>query len=430
MPELTITELPVSELVEYENNAKLHPYEQIEQIAESISEFGNNDPIAVWHNENGEAEIVEGHGRLMALRRLGIETAPVIYLDHLTDEQRRAYALVHNKLTMNSDFDFDILQKELGEIATIDMEDFGFELDEEQEGDLEQINAEEDELPEVSEMRVRSGDIWQLGEHRLVCGDATRADVITALMGGETADLLLTDPPYGVSYTGKTADALTIQNDSMDGDEFVSFIEDSLNAANESMREGAAFYIWFAAWRTLEIFQACKNANYRIRQQLYWIKSNITLGHNDYQWQTEPCVYGWKEGAHWFAPTRKEHNIVDDMAEFREMGKAELLQVIDYLLIGNEETDAIREGKPNRNGEHPTMKPVSLFARLIRNSTKPGETVLDTFAGSGTTAIACEQMGRKARMCELSEGYCNVIIERWEQFTGKKAVLLENMGAR
>lgn len=428
MPELEVVTVPTGELVMYKNNAKIHTSDDVDKIARSIEEVGYYNPILAWHNESGEPEIVAGHGRLMAAKKIGIAELPVIFLDYMTDEQRRAAILLDNQLTMNTGFDLDMLQDELNRIVEIDMSDFGFELDQETaEEELEPADVDEDELPDFADTRVSSGDIWRLGDHRLVCGDSTDQKIVAALMDGESADMLLTDPPYNVDYVGKTADALTIENDSMDAQAFVQFITDAMLSAKEVMRDGAAFYVWYATRCAAEMYEAMNLSDLEVRQEIYWIKSNITLGRQDYQWQTEPCLYGWKDGTHWFAPTRKEHNIIDDMAEIRKMDKAQLVEMLESIITKNEETDAIHEDKPMRNGEHPTMKPVALFARLIRNSTQKGETVLDTFAGSGTTAIACEQMGRRAMMVELSEGYCDVIIERWEQFTGKKAELVGNI---
>ena len=241
--------------------------------------------------------------------------------------------------------------------------------------------------------------------------------------GGGGADLLLTDPPYNVDYVGKTDDALTIENDNFESDAaFRVFIADSLLACKPHMRDGAAFYLWFATRRTRELFEACGDAGLEVKQELYWIKQHFTLGRQDYQWQTEPCLYGWKDGAaHWFAPTRCETNVIEDKADLVKMPKADLVKMLERILYGDVQTDALRENRPMRNGEHPTMKPVSLFARLIRNSTQRGEVVLDPFGGSGTTVIACEQLGRKARCIELDPHYCDVIITRWEQLTGLAA---------
>ena len=437
MPELEVVKVPTIELVEYRNNAKLHPIEQIDQIAQSIWEFGFNNPILAWHNDDGEPEIVAGHGRLMAARKLGLRELPVVFLDHMTEEQRRAYILVDNQLTMNSGFDEDALQEELSNIFDIDMGQFDFEIVEpdDEEEDLEPIEADEDELPEISPTRAKTGQIWALGDHRLVCGDSTDPKVVKALMGDDMADMLLTDPPYNVDYASKNemlslVDKMNhIQDDIVndrfeDTESYRKFVEKALESSLGFMRDGAAFYVWFAAWHTKAMFDACESVGLQVRQQLYWVKNNIVLGRQDYQWQTEPCIYGWKDGSHWFAPTRKEHNIIDDMANLRAMDKKQLIELVESIMLGNEETDVLRVDKPMVSADHPTTKPVELFARLIRNSTRKGQTVLDVFAGSGTTAMACEQMGRKARMVELSEGYCDVILERWERFTGRSAELI------
>lgn len=435
MPELEVVKVRTSDLIEYEYNAKEHPEEQVEQIAQSIREFGFNAPVLAWHNADGEAEIVAGHGRLMAARKLGMEMLPVVFLDHMSEEQRRAYILVDNQLTMNSGFDLQMLESEIARIAEIDMSAYGFEVEIPDERDLEPVEVDEDELPEVSPTRVRRGQIWQLGDHRLVCGDSADARVTEAMMDGEGADLLLTDPPYNVDYADKNEmlveyDKMSRIYDAIEGDQFENiaqyrrFIVGALEPATRVLRAGGAYYIWFAAWHTRAMFEACDELGLQVRQQLYWVKNTIVLGRQDYQWQTEPCLYGWKDGTHWFAPTRKEHNVIDDMADIRKMDKAQLVEMVESLTFGGEETDAIRDDKPMKSGDHPTMKPVTLFARLIRNSTRKDETVLDVFAGSGTTAIACEQMGRKARMVEIDEGYCDVILERWERFTGKTARLI------
>ena len=438
MPELEVVKVPTIELVEYRNNAKLHPIEQIDQIAQSIWEFGFNNPILAWHNDDGEPEIVAGHGRLMAARKLGLRELPVVFLDHMTEEQRRAYILVDNQLTMNSGFDEDTLESELARIFEIDMEQYDFTVDidgDDEEEELEPADVDEDELPEISQTRVKTGQIWALGDHRLVCGDSTDPNVVAALMGDEKADMLLTDPPYNVDYASKNemlslVDKMNRIQDDIENDQFddsgqyQKFIEDALSSSVPHLRRGAAFYVWFAAWHTRLMFDACDAVGLQVRQNLYWVKNNIVLGRQDYQWQTEPCIYGWTDGPHWFAPTRKEHNVIDDMADLRGMDKKQLIELAESLLLGNEETDVIRVDKPMVSADNPTTKPVALFARLIRNSTAKGQTVLDVFAGSGTTAMACEQMGRKARMVEISEGYCDVILERWERFTGETAELI------
>lgn len=416
---LKIDYLSVEELNEYGKNTKLHPREQIEQIKKSIEAYGFDDPIAIDEHK----VIIEGHGRLLAAKELGIETVPVIYLRHLTEEQKKAYRIAHNKINMNSGFDMQMLQDELDEILTSDisLEALGFDEDEiddilqstnevyefedfseaypQNTTDEREVTyeASEDEfehdeaVAQIKEPRTKEGDIWQLGRHRLICGDSTDEDVIKRLMNGKEADLLLTDPPYNVAYQGATSDKLTIENDDMSDADFANFLEGAFAAADANLRQGGAFYIWHADTEGLNFRKACKAVDWQVRECLVWVKNTLVLGRQDYHWKHEPCLYGWKSG--------KAHYFVNDRTQ----------------------TTVLEYDKPARNAEHPTMKPIPLFAKLIENSTKEKETVLDIFGGSGTTLIACEQLNRACRMVELSPLYCDVIVNRWEALTGKKA---------
>ena len=388
---LRIEYIPIEDIKPYENNAKLHPQEQIQQIKNSILEFGFDDPIAIWKDNI----IIEGHGRLIAAQELGYKEIPVIRLDSLTDEQRRAYTLVHNQLTMNSGFDIEMLNIELGGIDSIDMSDFGFEF-EPSFGDGSSPEVVEDdyneELPE--EPKSKLGDIYQLGRHRLMCGDSTSIENVKELTGGELVDMLLTDPPYNVAYEGKTKDKLTIKNDSMEDTAFRTFLRDAFTAANEVMKAGAVFYIWHADSEGYNFRGACHDIGWQVREVLIWNKNSMVLGWQDYQWKHEPCLYGWKEGAsHLWASDRKQTTVID----FNRPTKADI---------------------------HPTMKPIGLFDYQIQNNTKGGDAVLDLFNGSGTTIMACEQNGRRAFCMELDPRYVDAAIDRWEQFTGEKAVKL------
>lgn len=393
---LKIEYVETSKLVPYANNAKIHTGGQVDQICASIEEFRFNDPIAVWGNEDGGLEIIEGHGRLLAAKRIGMTEVPVIRLDHLTDEQRREYTHIHNQLTMNTDFDFDVLEGEIEAFPDFDWESFGFDM--ESMFDMEpEHDIEEDEVPENAESVVRNGDIWILGDHRLMCGDSTCLDDVAALSGGVLADLFLTDPPYNVAYEGATAEKLTIQNDDMEDEEFRQFLRDAYSAADAFMKPGAAFYIWHADSERYNFHGAALDIGWTVRECLIWAKNSMVLGRQDYQWRHEPCIYGWKGGA--------AHNWYGD----------------------RKQTTVLEFDRPTANREHPTMKPVALFAYLIKNSSKRGDTVLDLFGGSGTTIIACEQLERKAIVMELDEGYCDRIIKRWENLTGKKAVMERNV---
>lgn len=438
--DLKVEYIPYTDIKPYSRNAKKHPAEQIEQIANSIRLFGFNDPIAI--DEDGT--IIEGHGRLLAIKELiktgeyDEETVPVIRLDNLDEQQRKAYIIAHNKLTMNSDFDIDILNDELRSIDEIDMGDLGFEPGElsQEETDPEDDNYAE---PVPAIPRSKLGEIYRLGNHRLMVGDSTKAEDVERLMDGEKADLLLTDPPYNVNYEdkdksleysgkrSKTRVLNTIENDFVNDNEFHDFMKSALNNANEAMREGAPFYIWHSDRNGLIFRETTEEVGLEIRETIIWVKQNFSLGRQDYQWKHEPCLYGWKDGAaHYFTERRNETTVYEQNPE--EINKLSKDQMKELLLrIFNEEetpTTVLHEDKPMASDLHPTMKPIPLFGRLIRNSSKPGDIVLDLFAGSGTTAIACEELGRRAYLMEYDPRYADVIIDRWEKFTGQKAELV------
>lgn len=392
---MKIEQRKVDSLIPYVNNSRKHSEEQIAQIAASIKEFGWTNPILV----DGENGIIAGHGRLMAARKLEMDKVPVIELAHLSENQRKALIIADNKLALNAEWDDQLLSIELK-----DLSDDEFALDLLGFGE-EELNAllnptkltdgltEEDEVPEPPpEPTTKLGDVWLLGNHRLMCGDSTQIDQLEKLCNGRQVDMWLTDPPYNVAYEGKTKDALTIQNDSMSNDSFRQFLRDAYVAANVVMKAGAVFYIWHADSEGYNFRGAAFDAGWKVRQCLIWKKSTIVMGRQDYHWKHEPCLYGWKEGAgHLWAADRKQSTIL----EF---------------------------DKPSRNGEHPTMKPVSLFEYQMLNNTKGGDIVLDSFGGSGTTMIAAEKNGRVAYLMEFDPKYCDVIVKRWENFTGKKAI--------
>ena len=377
----------INDLKKYHKNAKKHPKEQVNRIANSIKEFGMCDPIGVWGKDN---LIIEGHGRLMALKKLGYTEAPIIRLDHLSEEQRKAYTLAHNK-SAESEWDFEILSDELKSIVDIDMMDFGFDLSLEDE----EYEVIEDEVPEIPvEPKAKYGDIYQLGNHRLMCGDATVLEDVRTLMNDNKADLLLTDPPYNVDYEGKTKDSLKIKNDNMGDNQFKQFLTDSFSNANDVMKEGASFYIWHADSEGYNFRSACKDVSWKVRQCLIWNKNTMVMGRQDYQWKHEPCLYGWKDGA--------SHNWYSD----------------------RKQTTVLEFNKPSKSELHPTMKPLDLFAYQMKNSTAKGDIVLDLFGGSGTTLMVSEQLDRNAYIMELDPRYVDAIINRWETMTGSKGVLL------
>lgn len=275
--------------------------------------------------------------------------------------------------------------------------------------------------------KTQKGDIWQLGDQFLMCGDSTSAEDVARLMDGTRADLSVTDPPYNVDYTGKTADKLKIGQDCMGDHAFHDFLVAAFTRMNEALKPGAANYVFFACKETRNFIDAYIQAGFLYKQLLIWVKNTIILTRSDYQWQHEPCIYGWKDGApHYFTDDRTLRTVVDEWPDFDQMDKAALRdfckRVFDRDALA---TDIVREDKPTRNAEHPTMKPIPLMGRFIRNSSRRGQSVIDLFGGSGSTLMACEQLGRRCRTMEYDPKYCDVIITRWEKYTGRKATKIE-----
>lgn len=391
---MNIIEKPINEVIPYEKNPRIND-NAVPAVMRSIEEFGFKVPIVI--DKNGT--IVTGHTRLKAAKKLGMKTVPCIVADDLTPEQIKAFRLADNKVAEAAEWDMELLNKELDGIVDIDMSDFNFGdiTDSPSSEDVVEDDGENIELPR--ETKTRLGDLWTIGRHKLMCGDATSEDVLKRLMGGDKVDMYLTDPPYNVAYEGKTEDKLTIQNDSMEDSAFYQFLVDSFVAADSVMNEGAAFYVWHADSEGYNFRGACRAVEWELRECLIWNKNTMVLGRQDYQWKHEPCLYGWKGGA--------AHNWYSD----------------------RKQTTVIDMNKPNRNAEHPTMKPVQLFAYLMENSSKPGDIILDSFCGSGTTLIACEQMGRVARVLEIDPKYCDVIIKRYINLVGSSdGVAVERNG--
>jgi site-specific DNA-methyltransferase (adenine-specific) len=394
---MEIKEVEVLALIPYAKNSRTHDDAQVAQIAASIKEFGWTNPILV----DGDKGVIAGHGRLLAARKLGMAKVPTIELKDMTEAQKKAYVIADNKLALNAGWDTNFLSLELQELKDqdFDLTLLGFddkELDALLAPETTQGLTDEDSVPETPiEPKTKLGDIYILGNHRLMCGDSCSVTDMDKLVNGRQVDMWLTDPPYNVAYEGKTKDALTIQNDSMDNAGFRQFLRDAYVTADTVMKAGAVFYIWHADSEGYNFRGAAYDAGWKVRQCLIWKKSTMVMGRQDYHWKHEPCLYGWKEGAgHLWATDRKQTTIL----EF---------------------------DKPSRNGEHPTMKPVALFEYQMLNNTKGGDIVLDSFGGSGTTLLAAEKNGRIAYLMELDPKYCDVIVKRWEDFTGKKAILAE-----
>lgn len=376
------------ELIPYVNNPRNND-QAVDAVASSIKNFGFKVPIVI----DSKNEIINGHTRLKAAKKLGIEEVPVIVADDLTEDQIKAFRIADNKVAELADWDEELLLAEL-DMIEMDMGQFNIDMS---EMDLDDSSEEvvEDEFDDTppEEPQAKYGDIYQLGRHRLMCGDSTSVEDVEKLVGGGViVDMLLTDPPYNVAYEGKTEDALTIQNDSMDDESFRQFLTNAFFAADSVMKKGAVFYIWHADSEGYNFRGACRDVGWTVRECLIWNKNQMVLGRQDYHWKHEPCLYGWKDGAsHLWASDRKQTTVLDF-------------------------------DKPQRNGVHPTMKPIALFDYQIKNNTKGNDIVLDLFGGSGTTIMACEQNGRRGYSMELDPRYVDVIIKRWEDFTGEKAV--------
>ena len=398
--EMNMQERLLSELHPAEYNPRItltQADEEYQRIKRSIEQYGYVDPIII----NADGTIIGGHQRYNILLDLGYDTAQVVIVD-LDKNSEKALNIALNKITGEWDEEklYDLLQDldlngydfSLTGFTRSELEDLQVKLDIEQAAEDEEFDVDQ-AFEEIEEPVTKRGDLWKLGNHRLLCGDARSISDMERLMGGVKADLYLTDPPYNVDYTGKTKDALKIENDKMTDEAFRQFLYEAFLAAKSVMKAGAVFYIWHADSKGYDFRGACFDVGWQVRQCLIWAKDILVLGRQDYQWQHEPCLYGWNEGgSHAWYSDRKQ-------------------------------TTLLNFEKPKRSKEHPTMKPIPLFGYQIQNSSKSGDVILDSFGGSGTTLLAAEQLNRAAYVMELDERYCDVIIKRWEQFTGGKAVL-------
>lgn len=375
----------LSELKKLEGNPRRISPDMMKKLKESIShgmDYFEARPL-ILSDRTGELVILAGNQRYEACKQLGIEEAPTVLLPGLTEEREREIIIRDN--VSNGEWNFDIL----ADWSADELESWGVDLPDGWDGDEGGNEASDDDFDETQDVapRAKKGDVWRLGNHILMCGDSTNGDDVRQLCNGEQCDLLVTDPPYNVAYEGKTKDRMVIDNDRMDDENFRAFLVDAMQNANDSMKGGAAFYIFHADSEGFNFRYAVKAVGWKLRECLIWNKNSMVMGRQDYQWKHEPCLYGWKDGAaHKWYSDRKQ-------------------------------TTVLEFDRPNRNGEHPTMKPVPLIAYLIGNSSAKGDVVLDLFGGSGTTLIACEQLGRKCKMMEFDEHYCDVILTRWEKLT-------------
>lgn len=440
---MKIEKRKISEIhgAEYNPRKSLQPEDpEYQKILRSIEEFGYIDPIII----NKDGTIIGGHQRYTVLSDLGYEEIDVVVVD-VDKQKEKALNIALNKIRGEWDE-----QKLKDLLVDLDLGDFDISLTGFERNELEDL-VEKLEIPQgasndnfdpdaalekIVEPIAKRGDVWILGNHRLMCGDSTDQRDMEVLMDGSTADLVVTDPPYNVNY-GDKADYLeeymgkghrntnAIKNDNMDEVSFYNFMLATYKCAFEFMRPGAAIYVFHSENEGVTFRKAFHDAGLKQAQCLIWEKNSFVLGRQDYQWRHEPILYGWKEGAaHYFINDRTQDTVIlEDEIEFEAMNKKDLVAYVEEIHRRYANlTSVLFENKPMRNDIHPTMKPVELIGRFIINSSRPGWGVLDLFGGSGSTLMAAEQLGRKAYLMELDEKFCDVIIKRWEDYTGKKAV--------
>lgn len=403
-----------SDLIQLEFNPRKITEARQQKLLESLEKWDLVEIPAI----NTDNRLIAGNQRIkiLILAGRGEEEIDVrVPSKKLTEKEVKEYNLIAN--THAGEFDFEML---LEEFADIDLKGLGIDIpgfEEWQEKELEKsLEAQEDDdfdpTPPL-EPKTQPGDLYEIGPHRLLCGDATLPETYTILMAGKQADLVITDPPYNVDYVGKTEDALKIVNDKMSDSGFYNFLFDFYAELFKVTKPGAAFYIWHASSEVINFAKALVESVWLLKQQLIWVKDVMVLGRQDYQWKHEPCLYGWKPGAsHYFIDDRTKTTVTDDATDYNKMKKHELIEIIKSLIGPDKPTTVIHEKKPSRSSLHPTMKPVPLIAKLLKNSSKIGWLVVDPFSGSGTTMLTCEQLSRTAYCLELDPRYCDVIVKR------------------
>ncbi|NTV01921.1 MAG: DNA modification methylase [Chlorobiaceae bacterium] len=392
-------------------NPRLIKDDKFKKLCQSIKDFPRMmelRPIII----DDDGIILGGNMRYQALKRLGYTDVPdewVKRASELTEDQKREFIVKDN--VGFGEWDWDMLANEFD--ADL-LEQWGLDVPE-MEGPEELPEAKEDdyEIPSKIDTDIVPGDLIEIGHHRLICGDSTSTDTYEKLFQGETADLIVTDPPYNVNYTGGTDEKLKIANDNMNSEDFFSFLLDSFSAAASFLKAGGAVYVWHADNEGISFRRALIENGIDLKQCLIWVKNSMVIGRQDYQWRHEPCLYGWKSGAaHYFTDDRTNTTVIDDKVDLKKLSKPEMLKMLQDIFSEKTSTSIIYCDKPSKNDVHPTMKPVQLIAHLIGNSSKKGQIVADGFGGSGTTMVAAHQLGRKAYLVELDPKYCQVIVDR------------------
>lgn len=411
--------IQIAKLTPDPNNARKHDDTNLKAIAGSLREFGQRKPIVITQDNI----IAAGNGTVEAAKSLGWTDIEVVRVPADWDADRiKAFALADNRTAELASWDQEVLDKQLQELNTagVEVANFGFQVPDIPILDIETF---EDDVPDFpAETECKTGDVWYLGAHTLVCGDALNADIVKQALRDELADCIFTDPPYNVAYEGGTKDKLTIQNDDMGEDEFSEFLYRFYEAGLVNTKEGGPIYVCHADSAGEAFRHNLKKAGWLLKQCLIWVKDSLVLGRQDYNWQHEPILYGWKPGAahSWYGPFTNTTVIEQEKRDWEKATKQEL---IEFVTQAFETSSVIREKRPRRNDIHPTMKPIALVSKMLKNSCVKNDLVLDQFGGSGSTLIACEQLGLRAGIVELDPKYCDVIIQRWEKLTGEKAEL-------
>jgi DNA modification methylase len=424
----------ITALIPYAKNSRTHSDEQVAQIAASMKEWGWTTPILV--DEAGQ--IIAGHGRVLAARKLNYTEAPVMVATGWTEAQKRAYVIADNKLALNAGWDNEMLSLELGELGSLgfDLDLTGFSADEMRSlilTELVENGNDPDDAPALPGVPVTvAGDIWVCGAHRVMCGSSLEIDAWDKLMAGEKADVCWTDPPYNVAYESKLAGK--IKNDDMSDGQFRQFLLDAYIGLFSVLKPGAPIYVAHSDTEGLNFRSSFIEAGFKLSGCLIWRKNSLVLGRSDYQWMHEPILYGWKPGsAHRWYGGRKLTTIIEsgDGSPFQKMedGRWQVKIGDSVMLISGDAqveerpSSILFHEKPKRSGEHPTMKPVGLIEKMLKSSARSGDIVVDGFGGSGSTLVAADRMGMSSRLMELDPKYCDVIVKRWQDYTGRKAVL-------
>lgn len=392
-----------------ENNPRYIRDDKFKKLVKSIEEFPEMlklRPIVV----DEEMTVLGGNMRLRACLEIGIETVPIIKAKNLTEEQKQEFVIKDN--VGFGEWDWDILANEWD--AT-ELSDWGMDLPDEWDVEPEpEAKEDEYEIPNQINTTIQTGDLIEIGDHRLLCGDSTDPKDYAKLMKSELADMVLTDPPYNVDYEGGTG--LKIMNDKMDGNRFYSFLLSFYKAQYDYTKEGGAWYVFHADSEGVNFRTAFEDCGLLLKQCLIWVKNTFVMGRQDYHWKHEPCLYGWKSGAgHYFTDDRTQTTVIEDQIDIDKLKKNELKKIVEEMLSEKQKTSVIHCDKPSKNDVHPTMKPILLIAPMIENSSKRGEVICDPFLGSGSTMVAAHQLQRKCYGMELDPKYCQVIVDRMKE---------------